>query len=126
KGADAPAKEAPGEKTVVLTPLAKPVFTPAKLAVVVKRTGIDPKPVPLNLKTDKAFDGTGLFTRSDANIDFFRKGSATPLKFDGTDNKFTGAELTAGLDLEAMGAKASAKADEVKLTLTLTDKAGKA
>ena len=126
KGVASAKKGAPAEKTVVLAVVAKPVLNPAKLAVVVKRTGIAAKPASLHLKTDRAFDGTGLFTRSDANIDFFRKGSNTPLKFDGTDNKLTGAELTAGVDLDASGVKASAAADEITLTLALTDKAGKA
>jgi len=96
-----------------------PVIGPNKLVALVSHPGIGAAAATLKLKTDIAYDGTGLFTRSDANIDFFRKGSATALKFDGTDNKFTGAQLTAGVDLEARGVKASAKAEEITLTLTL-------
>ena len=96
-----------------------PVLGPDKLVAMVSHPGIGAAAVALKLKTDIAYDGTGLFTRSDANIDFFHKGSATALKFDGTDNKFTGAQLTAGVDLEARGVKASAKAEEIILTLTL-------
>ena len=85
----------------------------------VSHPGIGAAAVALRLKTDIAYDGTGIFTRSDVNIEFFPKGSATAVKFDGTDNKFTGAQLTAGVDLEARGVKASAKAEEITLTLTL-------
>jgi hypothetical protein len=97
-----------------------PALGKGKLVVVVGRVGVASNRTPLHLKTDAHFDGTGLFTRSDANIDFFRKGSATPLKFDGTDNKLAGADLTAGIDLEASGAKPSSKMDETTLTLTLS------
>lgn len=121
-GAAAPPEAAPKDKAApgaAGDAVPDPVLGPANLVALVAHPGIGAAAVAVKLKTDIAYDGTGLFTRSDANIDFFRKGSATALKFDGADNKFTGAQLTAGVDLEARGVKASAKAEEITLTLTL-------
>ena len=99
-----------------------PVLGPGKLTVVVKREGLVYKKAALKLTTDIPFDGTGLFTRSDKNIDFFRKGSATALKFDGKDNSFTGPELAppGGVELEAVAVTASGSVDEITLTLALS------
>jgi outer membrane protein OmpA-like peptidoglycan-associated protein/peptidoglycan hydrolase-like protein with peptidoglycan-binding domain len=109
----APAPEAPKAKAGAPGDAVPDPVLAAKLVALVAHPGSGAAAVALKLKTDIAYDGTGLFTRSDANIDFFRKGSAAALKFDGADNKFTGAQLTAGVDLEARGVKASAKAEEI-------------
>ena len=87
--------------------------------VLVKRPYTNPPPVKVTLKTDSAFDGTGTLTRSANNIDFTVTGAAAALKFDGTDNKFPGARLTAGIELQAVATKASVAMNDVVLTLSL-------
>jgi hypothetical protein len=90
------------------------------LVVLVSRPYTKVDPLKFTLKTDSAFDGTGLLTRSKNNIDFTVQGAATPLKFDGTDNKFPGANLTAGIDLLAVANAPSTSVNDVVLTLTLS------
>jgi hypothetical protein len=90
------------------------------LVVLVSRPYTKVDPLKFTLKTDSAFDGTGLLTRSKNNIDFTVQGAATPLKFDGTDNKFQGANLTAGIDLLAVANAPSKSMNDVVLTLTLS------
>src|ERR1700728_1017863 len=90
------------------------------LVVLVPRPYTKVDPLKFTLKTDSAFDGTGLLTRSKNNIDFTVQGAASPLKFDGTDNKFQGANLTAGIDLLAVGNAPSANVKDMVLTLTLS------
>lgn len=106
-------------------PPVKPTLGPAKLTVVVAPPYLPKSRTPIVLKTDSVFTGTGRFSRSDTNIDFFRKGAAAALTFNGIDDVFTGADLTAGVTLEAQGVAASKKVDETTLTLTLTGGAKK-
>jgi hypothetical protein len=88
--------------------------------VVVKRPYTTVSPVKLTLKTDSAFDGTGRVTRNVDIIDFSLTAGGPVLKFDGTDNQFPGAKLTAGVDLFATATKPSTSMNDVVLTLTLT------
>src|SRR4051812_21030404 len=92
----------------------------AEFVALVKRPYTNPDPTPFTLKTNSAHDGEGTLTCNQNNIDFSVKGSANPLKFDGTDNKFQGAQLTAGIDMLAAAKTPSAKMNDVELTLTLT------
>lgn len=92
----------------------------ATFVVPVKRPYTTVAPVKVTLKTDSGFDGTGELTRSQNNVDFSLTAAGPALKFDGTDNKFPGAKLTAGVDLFAVAKTPSAKANDVVLTLTLT------
>ena len=90
------------------------------LVVLVKRPYTKVDPLSVLLKTDAGFDGTGELTRNANHIDFTVKGAAAPLNFDGTDNKFPGAKLSAGIELLAVAKTASTKMNDVVLTLTLT------
>jgi hypothetical protein len=98
---------------------AKPSVGPSDLVAIVKRPYTNPNPAIVILKTDVAFDGTGTLTRSKAIVDFFRKGSKTPIQF-GKDNTFSGADLTKGIELEAVGLKPSDTVKDIELTLTLS------
>ena len=89
------------------------------LVVLVKRPYTKTVPLRVTLKTDAGFDGTGLVTRSATNIDFTVSGAAAPLNFDGTDNSFPGARLSAGIDLMAVAKTPSAAVNDFVLTLTL-------
>jgi len=90
-----------------------------ELVVLVKRPYTNPDPTKVHLKTDSGFDGTGLLSRSAKHIDFTLKIGTDPLKFDGTDNKFPGAKLSAGIDLFAVANKPSGKMNDLVLTLSL-------
>jgi hypothetical protein len=75
----------------------------------------------VRLRTDVAFDGTGLLTRNSGAVGFYTSASGgTALKFDGTDNKFTGAGLTGSVTLYAEGIAPSAALDDVELKLALS------
>jgi hypothetical protein len=91
-----------------------------RAAVIVKRPYTNPAPSVLTLKTDTGFDGTGLLTVDKKNIQFTVKGAAAPLKFDGVDNRFSGADLSAGIEVQAIGLTPSAKKDDILVTLTLS------
>lgn len=74
--------------------------------------------VDVELTTDVPFDGTGTFTVSPAGkLNFFRAG--TKILFNGTDNVFTGAELTSRLSLLVQATAPSDTIDDISLTLTL-------
>ena len=92
----------------------------AEYIVLVKRPYTTVDPVKVNLKTTAGFDGTGTLTRNRDMIDFSLNPGGPILKFDGKDNKFAGANLTAGVDLYAVAKKPSAAMNDVELTLTLS------
>jgi hypothetical protein len=97
-----------------------PLIQPATQAVVVKKPHTNPARKGVTLKTDAAFDGSGTFTVSGAQIQFFTVANGgTALTCNGTDNVFTGAQLTAGVQLFPAGVSPSAALDDVQLTLTL-------
>jgi outer membrane protein OmpA-like peptidoglycan-associated protein len=116
-----------GSISIVLTPFGpkapavNPTITLASSAVVVPKPHTNPGRVAVTLGTDGPFFRSGTLTRSSAAIRFFTAATGgTEITFNGTDNVFTGAQLTAGVQLFAEGAVASAAPDDVVLTLTLT------
>lgn len=97
-----------------------PTLTLARGVVVVKKSYTSPARVQVTLGTSAPFSRTGTFTRSGNAVRFFTAAvGGTEITFDGVDNVFTGAQLTAGVQLFAEGATASAAMDDVQLTLTL-------
>ncbi|MDO3379167.1 peptidoglycan-binding protein [Geoalkalibacter halelectricus] len=97
-----------------------PTLTLARTLVVVKKSHTDPARVQVTLATDAPFNRTGTLTRSSNAVRFFTAASGgTEITFNGTDNVFTGARLSAGVQLFAEGATASTAMDDVQLTLTL-------
>lgn len=101
-------------------PPVKPLIE-APAVVVVKKPHTTPARRPVRLRTDVSFDGTGLLTRSSGAVAFYTSaGGGTALKFDGTDNKFTGAGLTGAVTLYAEGVAPSAALDDVELKLALS------
>jgi hypothetical protein len=90
--------------------------------VVVKKPYTTPKRVPVLLKSDKPFEGSGEFTVSDTSIIRFFPDADNLLvmKFDGVQNVFTGEQLSAGVTVFAEGVKASKSVDDVTLTLALS------
>jgi len=91
-------------------------------AVVLKKARTNPARQALTLRTRLPFTGTGLLDRSVflIAVDLFRAAvGGVALKFDGTDNRFTGAELSVGLTLFAAGRTRSGAIDDYHLTLTL-------
>ncbi len=92
----------------------------SEYVVLVKRPYTTVDPVKVSLKTSADFDGTGTVTRNKDIIDFSLVPGGPVLKFDGNDNKFPGAKLSAGVDVYAVAKSASAALKDVVLTLTLT------
>jgi hypothetical protein len=104
-------QESPADKTIGVKQRVVLVEKP--------HTSADIDIVDVELTTDVPFDGVGTFTFSPAaKLKFFR--GATQLQFNGTDNVFTGPELTAKVSLRCEGVQASDAIDDVKLTLTLS------
>lgn len=92
----------------------------ASPVVVVKKTYTNPARQLVTFRTDGPFVGTGTFGRSSDVIRFFDAAvGGNEITFNGTDNVFDGAQLTAGVQLFAEGATASAAPDDVQLMLTL-------
>lgn len=124
---DVNVKDGAGQKqTVTLTPnamtaviaVAPPVTLPL---VVVKKKGLctpGRKKITLSVKDPFVGKGTGRFTRSKETIKFFTAAGAE-LKFDGKDNVFTAAELTAGKELFAEGFATSALQQDTELRIDL-------
>lgn len=131
-----PARAAPAQK-----PTVNPVIEPASLVLVVQKKAkspagkveeyTHPKRQAITLKTDAAFDGDGLFKcDKPALVTFWtEKKGGTEIKINGADNAFKhgsppkwakGASLSHGVTLYAQAVTASAKADDIKLTLALS------
>ncbi|HTO98679.1 MAG TPA: carboxypeptidase regulatory-like domain-containing protein [Myxococcales bacterium] len=116
------------KKTITLTPAAAtpvigataPVTLP--LLVVKKKGPCTParKPITLSVKGTFTGSGTGRFTRSKDTVKFFTAAAAgAEITFNGTDNVFTAAELTAGKQLFAEGATTSSALEDTELKLEL-------
>lgn len=106
---------------VALTVGVAPVITLATQTVLVKKSYTAPARQAVTLRTGTAFNRTGTLTRSSNRIRFFTAATAgTEITFNGTDNQFPGARLTAGVQIFAEGNTASAALNDVQLTLTLT------
>jgi outer membrane protein OmpA-like peptidoglycan-associated protein len=98
-----------------------PLITLTSAVVVVKKSYTNPARQLVTLKTDSEFIGTGTFERSNPAIRFFTAATdGTKITFNGTDNVFDGAQLTAGIPLFAEGTTSSTAMDDVTLTLTLS------
>jgi len=132
------APEAPPQPEPMPTPEAAPAAgggggtppppgpPPAKVTmttklVIVRKPGSDPPRLPVTLKTDAPFDGTGKLTRSSDRIRFFRSAKGDDeIRFNDKDNVFDGASLTAGVQIFAEGVRPSSKMDDVELVLSLS------
>jgi hypothetical protein len=105
---------------VAMTVAVAPVIDLASAIVVVRLTYTNPARQRVTLRTSGAFTQTGTLTRSSDAIRFFDAATGgNEINFNGTDNVFTGAQLTAGVELFAQGERASAALDDVQLTLML-------
>jgi outer membrane protein OmpA-like peptidoglycan-associated protein len=92
----------------------------APAAVVVKKPNTNPARQAVTLGVSGSFSGTGTFTRTNDAIHFFDAAAGgNEILFDGTDNVFTSAQLLAGHQVFAEGARASAAVDDVTISLTL-------
>jgi hypothetical protein len=101
--------------------LVNPLIRPASAVVVVKKTYTNPARQIVTLTTDGPFFRPGTVDRAGAQIRFFDAATGgNEITFNGTDNVFSGAQLTAGVHLFAEGATPSVALDDVVLTLTLT------
>jgi hypothetical protein len=106
----------PPPPVVLITPL----ITPQTLIVVVKKPHTNPDRKPVTLRTSSAFGGNGTLTRSSEAARFFTAATGgTEITFNGVDNVFSGAQLTAGVTLHVEGATPSAAMNDITLTLTL-------
>jgi len=122
-------KAAAGQKkTITLTPAnvtasiaaTAPVTLP--LVVVKKKDPCTParKQITLSVKGTFTGGGTGRFTRSKDTVKFFTAASAgAEIKFDGKDNVFSAADLTAGKQLFAEGGATSTAKEDTELKLEL-------
>jgi outer membrane protein OmpA-like peptidoglycan-associated protein len=111
---------------LILTPTGPPAPTVTPIVeleskvVVVKKSYTSPARKRVTLRTDAPFTRTGTLTRSGPAVRFFTAGAGgTEIVFDGTDNVFTGAQLSARVELFAEGVSPSAFPDDLTLTLTL-------
>ena len=90
-------------------------------AVVVKKPHTNPARRAVTLGVTGPFTGTGTLTRTNDAIRFFDAAAGgNEILFDGTDNVFTDAQLVAGHQIFAEGARASVAVDDVTITLALT------
>lgn len=91
-------------------------------AVLVKKAPAEPARQTVTLKTGVPFRGTGTLDRSLflVAVALFRTATGgAEIQFDGVENRFTGAELSAGLTLFAEGRTRSIQVDDYRLTLIL-------
>lgn len=109
---------------IVLRPvntLVNPLINLATSVVVVKKTYTNPARQRVTVTTDGPFFRPGTLTRSSAAIRFFDAATGgNEITFNGTDNVFSGAQLSQGVQLFAEGTTPSVALDDVVLTLTLT------
>ena len=109
--------------TITLTP--KPVTASASalpLVVVLKKHNCSPARTPVRLGIAGTFTGTGTgrFTRSLNTVKFFNLAiNGIEVAFNGTDNVFTAAQLTAGVTLFAEGGAVSTSQQDTDLRLEL-------
>jgi len=101
--------------------LVNPLINLASAVVVVKKTYTNPARQIVTLTTDGPFFRPGTVDRTGAAIRFFDAATGgNEITFNGTDNVFSGAQLTAGVRLFAEGTTPSVALDDVVLTLTLS------
>ena len=112
-----------GSNGVTLTLTPNPVtatLSGLPLVAVLKKHNCTPARKPVRLGVTGAFtgSGSGRFTRSAAGVKFFNA-AGTEITFNGTDNVFTAAQLTAGVPLSAEGAAVSGAQQDIDLRLDL-------
>jgi hypothetical protein len=114
---DAEMSEADGGDVATVV---RPLISVARRVVIVKHPHTTPTRQAVALGASAPFNGSGLFTRSSAHVDFYLAPSGgAPLRFDGVDNVLGGAQLVGGVHLYAEGAIASTTVDDVELRLAL-------
>lgn len=121
-GGTSPAQGAVVQARAVPAAPVNPTITLAAPAVVVKKSYTNPARDRVTLKTNVAFNRTGTLTRSGntgAIKLFTAANGGAEITFDGTDNVFTGAQLTTGVNLFAESVAPSAIANDYQLTLML-------
>jgi len=92
------------------------------LLVVLRKHNCSParKQVRLGVNGSFSAPGTGRFTRSINKVRFFTAATAgTEITFNGTDNVFTAAQLTAGVQLFAEGGAVSTSQEDTDLKIEL-------
>lgn len=114
---------------IALTVGVAPVIEFASPNVIVKKPHTNPARRQITLRTGTVFTRTGALTRASAAAGntihlFTAANGGTEITFDGTDNVFTGAQLTAGVQLFAEATAPSPAVDDFQLTLTLASGAG--
>jgi hypothetical protein len=128
------AVENDGDRVAITVGVASVITLPAQTArtqkvIVVGKTYTSPARQAVTLRTGTAFARSGTLSR-DSSVAvptvrlFSTAAGGAPLNFDGTDNVFTGAQLTAGVQLFADAVSFSPFLDDFQLTLTLTAGAG--
>jgi hypothetical protein len=113
------------EEFTVVSTSSNPAITLSFPIVVVEKSYTNPARQTVRLGINpltSTLAGTGIFTRSDDRVRFFRT-AGNEITFDGRDNVFTDAELNAGVTLFAEGNRPSAALDDVQLSLTFRDTA---
>ena len=102
-------------------PTVNPIITLASSVVVVKKSYTNPARQLVTLTSDGPFFRSGTVTRVGTAIRFFDAVvNGTEITFNGTDNVFTGSQLSAGVQLFTDSLTPSVALDDVELTLTLT------
>jgi len=104
-----------------LNAVVSPIIDLASNVVVVKRSYTNPARQVVTLRTDGPFFRTGTFTVTGTAIKFFDAAvGGNEIAFNGTDNVFSGAALSAGVQIFAEGFTASSALNDVTLRLALT------
>lgn len=99
----------------------RPTITLAADVVVVRKVHTNPARVQVTLGVSSVFTGSGTLTRTGSAVDLFPAAAGgSALTYNGVDNLFTGAQLSAGLVLFAEGTTVSGSMNDVQLTLTLS------
>ena len=119
------ASSPPAQSFVSAVDPAVGAITALRDIVLVKKPYTNPLRVEVVLKTDTSFDGDGVLTVNNPNsiLLFPTRTGGNPLQFNGTDNKFKGAQLDpkgTGLSFFAEGKTASANMRDFVLTLHLS------
>src|SRR5258706_6454299 len=102
-----------------------PVITPKSTIIIVKKPHTNPARVPITLRTSAPFRQKGTLQRvtvaTSGGIHIFKtKTDVAEMQFNGTDNVFSGTELSKGVQVFATADRRSGAVDDFKLTLTLT------
>lgn len=90
-------------------------------AVMVSKDPAHPIRKELRLRTNRTFDGTGVLGCASPCVSFYRTANGNdPIPLDNVANVFDGPALHAGASVWVQGDRASSKAKDVTITLTLS------